>query len=247
MEQEQPLPASRIRAGRRAALLVAGALVLGAVAGTVTGYAVQYGRPPTPLPPLARQDLAMPAPIAANDATTQRTINANRWDKADEDLAKKLLDAPAGAQDAESGYESPDEFATDGFERPAGGFPSLIDGRVRRAAHVSWHEGNDAIDIRLIQFRERSGAQRYASGFLDFMPDDDYAGNSGYALPGVPAEFGHAWLSKVKEKPGYLPLRYGEAVVRRGDIVMDIKIVNKRADLSEGEINALAKRQLERL
>lgn len=222
--------------------------MLGVVTGTVTGYAVQYGRPPTPLPPLARQDLATPAPLAANDATTDRTINANRWDKADEDLAKKLLDAPAGAKDAESGYESPDEFAAHYYESPERGFTSLVDDKVRRIATASWKEGEDTyVDVRLLQFRDRDGADGWRKGQSTYMRQDDFAGNDGYALAGVPTDFGRAWLGKTKQKPGYLPIRTGRVLVRRGDIVMDVGIVNERGDLSEGEIDDLAKKQLERL
>ncbi|MEV8534780.1 hypothetical protein [Streptomyces sp. NPDC051211] len=68
MENEQP---RRRRTGRTVALIAAAA-VLGVLAGTVTGYAVQLDRAPTPLPPLAQQHLPAPKPVAADDATTPR-------------------------------------------------------------------------------------------------------------------------------------------------------------------------------
>ncbi|MFJ4779449.1 hypothetical protein [Streptomyces sp. NPDC088762] len=232
----------------RTTLLIAGAAVLGVLAGTVTGYAVQYHREPTPLPPLARQKPASPTPVAANDATSDRSINANRWDKSDEDLLEKLLPAPGGAKDVESGYESPDEFAARYYEEPNRGFPNLVGHGVRRIATAHWQDGeHEFVDIRLLQFRDRSGAEKYGSAPLDYMSEEKHAGNSGYSLPGVPADFGHAWLSDMKEKAGYHPLRQGRAVIRRGNIVMDVVIANNRGDLSEREITELAKRQLERL
>ncbi|MBT2457923.1 hypothetical protein [Streptomyces sp. ISL-86] len=245
MEHEQTAPR---RHRGRTPLLIAGAAVLGVLAGTVTGYAIQYDREPTPLPPLAQQRMAMPLPVAANEGTSRRSVNANRWDKADEDLVKKLLEAPDGAKDATSGYESADEFAAYFYEHPRGGFPGLISDGVRRIATASWQQGeHDFVEIRLLQFQERSGAESNYKAPFGYMATDKYAGNSGFTLPGVPADFGHGWLFKVSEKPGYVPLRTSRAIVRRGDIVMDVELTNNRGDLSEREIIDLAKRQMERL
>ncbi|MFJ8012530.1 hypothetical protein [Streptomyces sp. NPDC096339] len=233
---------------RRTTLLIAGAAALGVLAGVVTGYAIQYDREPTPLPPLAQQKMANPAPVAANDATSDRSINGNRWDKSDEDLAKKLLEAPGGAKDAQSGYESADEFAVRFYKEPGRNFGNLVGHGLRRIATASWQEGeHEFVEIRLLQFQERSGAEYYFGQPKHYMAEDGYAGNGGYTLPGVPDAFGHAWLYKLREKPGYLPLREGRAVIRRGNTVVDVEIVNKRGNLTEGEINELAKRQLERL
>ncbi|MEV7523227.1 hypothetical protein [Streptomyces sp. NPDC091371] len=232
----------------RTTLLIAGAAALGVLAGTVTGYAVQYHREPTALPPLAQQKMAGAGPVAANDATSDRSINANRWDKSDEDLAKKLLEPPGGAKDVESGDQSADEFSADYYKEPNRGFPNLVGHGVRRIAKARWQDGeHEFVEIRLLQFQGRSGAEYFLNSPMGYMAKDEHAGNGGYTLPGVPAEFGHAWLYNVREKAGYHPLRQGRAVIRRGDIVIDVVITNKRGDLTEGEINELAKRQLERL
>lgn len=244
---EPPAVTAPRRRRGRTTLLIAGATVLGVLAGTITGYAVQYHRDPTPLPPLAQQQMAMPKPVAPNDATSFRSINANRWDKADEDLAKKLVEAPGGAKDGYSGYQAPDEFAADYYERPTLGFSAVATG-VRRIATAGWQQGeHDFVEIRLLQFHDQSDAQRHQQGHSSYQSDERHAGNDGFALPGVPDDYGRAWVSDVKSKPGYHPLRAARAIVRRGDIVMDVEITNRRGDVSEREITDLAKRQLERL
>ncbi|MFJ9937988.1 hypothetical protein ACIRSJ_33235 [Streptomyces virginiae] len=233
----------------RTTLLIAGAAVLGVLAGTVTGYAVQYHREPTPLPPLARQDIAAPKPLAVNDDTSPRSINANRWHKADEDLVAKLLEAPRGATVGFSGAQSPDEFAADYYANPPAAIGSLARSSVRRIAAVRWSEDlTNFVEIRLLQFRDRDGAEGFQSGVESYMPTAKRAGNAGVEVPGVPADFGHLWVnSEASEKPGFLPVRRGTAVVRRGDIVMHMTYVNNRGEIDEKVLADLAKRQMERL
>ncbi|MEU9255154.1 hypothetical protein AB0D66_25295 [Streptomyces sp. NPDC048270] len=242
----EPAAAPRRRRGRTT-LLIAGAAALGVLAGTVTGYAVQYHREPTALPPLAQQKVAMPPPVAPNDATSRRSVNASRWDKAEEDLAKKLLEAPGGAKDGYSGYESLDMFAADYYESPDRGFDAIAQD-VRRIATAGWRQGeHDFIEIRLLQFQDQHSAQKYQEGQASYQDHADRAGNDGFALPGVPDDYGRAWLYKPKTKAGYHPLRLARAILRRGDIVMDVELTNNRGDVSQGEITDLAKRQMERL
>ncbi|MFJ6478560.1 MULTISPECIES: hypothetical protein [unclassified Streptomyces] len=237
----------RRRAGRTA-LLIAGAVALGVLAGTITGYAVQYHREPTPLPPLARQKMAAPSPAAMNDASSRRSINANRWHKADEDLAKKLLDVPGGAQDSVSGPESPDNFSAGYFLDPSEGVGSLAR-HVKRLASAHWAENDrNFVDINLLQFRERGGAEDFYAGMVKYMPGKDFAGNTGKELPGVPGDFGHLWIdSEAHEEPGYHPIRQGRALIRRGDIVAVIEYTNNRGEIDEKTVVELAKRQMERL
>ncbi|WP_327414771.1 hypothetical protein [Streptomyces sp. NBC_01233] len=230
-------------------ILIAGAAVLGVLAGTVTGYAVQYHREPTPLVPLAQQDVKGPKPLAVNDTTTLRSINANRWHKADEDLVKKLVEVPGGAQNVFSGLQSPDEFSIDHFEDPSGGVGGLIADDVRRIAAVHWSvDDRDFVEITLLQFQNRSGAEGFQSGVNRYMPTKKFAGNSGREVPGVPEDFGQLWIdSEADEKPGYHPLRRGTAIVRRGDIVMHLQYTNNRGKVDENVVAELAKRQMERL
>uniref|UniRef100_A0AAU2JSX4 Tat pathway signal sequence domain protein n=1 Tax=Streptomyces sp. NBC_00049 TaxID=2903617 RepID=A0AAU2JSX4_9ACTN len=233
----------------RTVLLIAGAAVFGVLAGTVTGYAVQYHREPTPLPPLAQQKLDTPKPLAADGETTFKSINANRWHKTDDDLTKLLLEPPSGAKVlAPPSFESLDFFAAP-FENPEAALRDFATG-VRRVALTSWVT-NDRyyVDVRLIQFADLEGADDYQKQQAAYMPKAKYAGNPGVAVPGVPDDLGHVWVdSKVQEKAGYEPLRSARAVVRRGDVVLEIFYHDNRgAKIAESDVIDLAKRQLERL
>lgn len=238
----------RVRPGRRAVLLIAGAAVLGVLAGTVTGYAIQYDREPTPLAPLAQADLVHPKALAPDDATTNKTINANRWHKTDDDLVKLLIEAPGGAKSEGAGYVPPEYLATF-FKDPGRMLGSLSEMDVRRVASVVWEVGDNVfVDVRLIQFNDRHGAADYQTDQSDYMPEAEHAGNEGVAIPGLPSDLGHVWVdSKAEERAGYLPLRTARAIARRGDIVLDIHYVNNRGKISQGDVVDLAKRQLERL
>lgn len=244
-ESDTSVPRRRVR---RTVLLIAGAAVLGVLAGTITGYAVQYHREPTPLPPLAQQEMAAPKPQAMNDATTKRSINANRWNKADEDLAKKLVDIPGGGQNGSSGPVSPDAFSVDYFNKPSAGVGTLVR-QAKRIAAVHWTENDrNFVDINLIQFRDRLGAEDFYTDIVKYMPNKDFAGNTGKDLPGAPADFGHMWIdSEAREKPGYHPVRQSRAVIRRGDIVAIVEYANNRGEIDEKTVAELAKRQMERL
>ncbi|MFB7467583.1 hypothetical protein ACFCZ1_29515 [Streptomyces sp. NPDC056224] len=241
-------PAPR-RGRARTPLLIAGASVLGILAGTITGYAVQYHRPPTPLPPLAQQKLPAPGALAPDDATTHQTINANRWHTSDGDLTKLLIGAPDGAETLEEpGYETLDSFATS-FKAPDAVLSDLAHDGLRRIAAVTWRKDEQITEVRLVQFRDFSGADEYQRDQSSYMGEKDYAGNGGVAIPGVPPGLGHVWVhSETDEKPGYYPVRQSRAVVRRGDIVVQIFHNDQRGrNIAESDLIELAKRQLERL
>ncbi|MET9885155.1 hypothetical protein ABZZ20_18875 [Streptomyces sp. NPDC006430] len=256
MEHAQTIPeqsegeetGARRPRGRRTVLLIAGAVVLGVLAGTVTGYAIQYDREPTPLPPLAQQKIDQPKPQAPNESTSARSVNANRWHKTDDDLTKLLIEAPSGAEVRYSGIQSPDEFSADYYKQPGGGLTSQIGHGVRRIAALNWaQDDRNFVEIRLFQYNDRSGADWYqhAHGYLD---EKEYAGNSGKDLPGVPADFGHLWVdSAQREKPGYLPMKSATVIARRGDIVMEVEYMNNRGAVDENDVVEIAKRQWERL
>ncbi|MGW5400813.1 hypothetical protein [Streptomyces sp. NPDC003952] len=236
------------RRGRRTLLLIAAAVALGTLAGTATGYAIQYDREPTPLAPLAQQDLAYPKALAPDDATTNKTINANRWHKTDDDLAKLLIEAPGGAKKVGSGYSSLDFLAL-GFKEPGNALSDFSSSRTRRVVSVSWSEDDkNLVLVTLVQFSDRNGADDYQKEQSGYMSDKDHAGNDGVPIPGTTAELGHVWVdAKAEEKAGYLPMRAARAVARRGDIVLDIHYTNNRGKIAEGDVVDLAKRQLERL
>ncbi|MFJ7592878.1 hypothetical protein ACIQZO_37005 [Streptomyces sp. NPDC097617] len=233
----------------RTTLLIAGAAVLGVLAGTITGYAVQYHREPTPLQPLAQQEMAAAKPQAMTDATTRHSINANRWHKADEELAKKLVDVPGGAKSNFSGVASLDMFAATYYEDASEGLGSLITSQVQGIATAAWSESDrNFVEINLLQFHDRNEAEDFQLGIEHYMPTKEYAGNAGKEVPGVPEEFGHLWVdSKAQEKAGYHPIRGVRAVIRRGDIVVTVECTNNRGEIDESVLLDLAKRQMERL
>ncbi|MCJ0873647.1 hypothetical protein [Streptomyces sp. AP-93] len=229
-------------------LLIAGAVVLGVLAGTATGYAVQYDREPTPLAPLAQADLVAPKALAPDDATTNKTINANRWHKTDDDLAKLLIEVPGGAKKGGSGYVSTDFLALD-FKHPDRALSNFAATGLRRAASVRWSQDDTTfVDVRLLQFNDRSAAEDYQTDQSAYTSTKEYAGNDGMPIDGLPSELGHVWVySKAYEKPGYLPMRSARAYARRGDVVVEIHYMNNRGKVAAGDVMELAKRQLERL
>ncbi|WP_330297196.1 hypothetical protein [Streptomyces sp. NBC_00503] len=241
-------PGPRRRGGGRTVLLIAGAAVLGVLAGTITGYAIQYDREPTPLAPLAQAHLVAPKALAPDEATTNKTINANRWHKTDDDLAKLLIEAPGGAKKEGSGYITPDFLALD-FEHPDRAVRNFAATGLRRAASANWSQDDRIfVEVTLLQFNNRSGAEDYQSDQSRYMPEKKYAGNDGVAIDGLPSSLGHVWVySEADEKPGYLPLRSAHAIARRGDLVLEIHYVNNQGKIAEGDVMELAKRQLERL
>lgn len=245
---DAPGTGPRRRRGGRTALLIAGAVVLGVLAGAVTGYAVQYDREPTPLAPLAQAGLAYPKALAPDDATTNKTINANRWHKTDDDLTKLLIEAPSGAKHEGSGYNTLDFLATE-FEEPDHALRGFAHDKVRRIATVTWSEGDATfVEVSVLQFSDRDGADDYQKEQSAYMPEKKYAGNSGVDIPGIGSGRGHVWVySEADEKPGYLPMRAARAIARRGDLVLDIHYLNNRGKIAESDVVDLAKRQLERL
>ncbi|WP_284578094.1 hypothetical protein [Streptomyces sp. 2P-4] len=244
----QAPPARPARRGRRTALLIAGAAALGILGGTVAGYAVQYHRPPTPLPPLAQQKLVTPKALAPDAATTRDSINANRRHKTDGDLTALLVEAPAGAKVLGRGYETLDVFSLQ-FEEPDKALGGFAEDGVRRIAATGWVQDDRVfVDIRLIQFRDRVGADAYQQAQASVMPTREYAGNPGVPIPGAHADLAHVWVnSRAETEPGYHPVRGARAVARRGDIVMEIDYFDNRGRIAEGDVVDLAKRQLERM
>ncbi|MFG2667858.1 hypothetical protein ACGFY6_26865 [Streptomyces sp. NPDC048387] len=235
MEHEQPPPAAPRRRGRRTTALIAAALVLGALAGTVTGYAIQYGRTPTPLPPLAQQKLDTPKAQPPNDATTVKSVNANRWHKTDGDLAAFLIDAPPGAKVEADGYDTLDSFAM-GFEGPERVFRDLIFVGFRRAASRSWAQGDVRVEVHLAQYSDYKGADSF--GHWRPGPSD----GDGAAVPGIPAAAGRLWVRSTS------PVSQAYAVARRGDIVMYVLYHDDRGrEIAQGDFAQMVKRQWERL
>lgn len=242
-------PATLVRRRGRTTLLIAAAAVLGLAAGTVTGYAVQYQREPTPLPVLSQPDIRTPKPVKAGSNSTARSLSVNRWVKTDGDLRQLLLPKPKGAKEEQkAAWDDLYSFAT-WFEEEARMFENLAEQDFRRAARINWSKNEKVyVEISLVQFRETSevNAEQFGEGQQAYLDGDDWAGNEGEPIPG--SANGRTYVfDKPLREAGYEPLYQGRAVAWRGDIVMIIEYANNSGPVDERDLKSLAKRQLERL
>jgi hypothetical protein len=236
-----PAPARR----GRTALLIAGAALLGLVAGTCTGYLIQADREPTKLPPLSQPRLAQskgkaPEPLSAAQ---------DRQVKVDGDLRKLLLKKPAGTKTldwiAGDGWMNLAEFA-DTYEKPGDMFNRLITDEFRRAAITGWQaDGNQTVEIRLVQYRQNESLEAADSSdnnqyWADRKPDTD-----SWTIPGT--ETGTAYVHhRPDSEAGYLPMYSAEAHAYRGDVAMELWIYDTKP-ITKTRVMDLAKRQMERL
>ncbi|RSS62763.1 hypothetical protein [Streptomyces sp. WAC06614] len=246
-----PIPDAKRSKGRkrRTPALIASAAALGVLAGTVTGYAIQYDREPTPLAPLAQQNLPDPAPKAPDERTTAKSINAHRWSRTEDDLVPLLVDAPGGATVTDKGYRPVDVFSASFYEDPGGGLDGLVGSGVRRVAALEYVVDDTVfVDVALIQFRDRAGAEAFQRHQVHLESNSRRAANRGVDIPGVPADFGRAFVyAKPLEEAGYHPLYLASAVARRGDVAVFISYHDNKKKVSQSDIVDLAKRQMERL
>lgn len=234
----------------RTALIVAGAAVLGVLAGTVTGYAVQYQRQPTPLGPLAQQGLAESKTASADKNTTARTVSANRWDeKSDGDLRRLLVAKPDAAKSEEQPAWQDLLLSSADYEHPDGALRRFLRDGFRRSATTSWsQDGKVYVTVTLTQFHDDTAvtSKDYARQQQEYMPEEAYAGNYGKPIPG--SDNGHTYVfDKPHTESGYEPLYEGRAYAWRNGVFMDIQYNNNSGPVSESALQALAKQQLERL
>ncbi|WLW54011.1 hypothetical protein [Streptomyces sp. YU58] len=244
-EPERPV-APRPRRRGRTALLIAGAALLGVVAGTCTGYLVQADREPTKLPSLSQPTLAQakgegPEPLSAAQDRRVRT---------DGDLRRLLLKKPGGAKDAtwlsaDDGWMDLAAYA-DTYEKPDEVFGELVGDEFRRAAAIGWEgDGNSTVEIRLIQYRQEeavAATERVENNQYWAEDEDD---TDSWTVPGT----GNGMVyvhNKPETKAGYLPMYTAEAFAWRGDIAVEIWI-NDSSPIAKKKIMDLAKRQMERL
>ncbi|MGW0879710.1 hypothetical protein [Streptomyces sp. NPDC002671] len=238
-------PAAPVRRRGRTAWLVAGAAVLGLVAGTCAGYLVQADREPTALPPLSQPTLPQakgkgPAPLAAAQ---------DRKVKMDGDLRKLLLKKPSGARkgrfdESNDGRLSLAGYAEE-FGRPSGAFRELVATEFRRGAVVDWRESDTRyVEIRLIQYRQEE--TRGAAQAVD--TNNNWAEEEGdtrsWPIPGTGD--GMAYVHKRSTTVSGVSFYLAEAHAWRGDVAMEIWIFDNKP-IPSGKIRDLAKRQMERL
>lgn len=240
-----PLAPRRRRRGRTT-VLIATAAVLGAVAGTCTGYLVQAEREPTRLPSLSQTAL----PQADGPAPEPLSAARDRQVRTDGDLRRLLLKKPRGAKDAEwlegsDGWMDLADYA-DSYERPADAFRGLVESEFRRAAVTGWETGDGTtVEIRLVQFH-----QEESLAVADFVEEAGYyaeerSGSESWPVDGT--ETGRAYVhSRPVTEPGYLPLYGAEAHAGRGDIAMEIWVYSDEP-VPKATVVDLAERQMERL
>ncbi|MCN9244166.1 hypothetical protein NGF19_25865 [Streptomyces sp. RY43-2] len=230
----------RSRRGRTTAL-IAGAAVLGAVAGVCTGYVVQAGRPPAQLPPLSQ-----PVVHQAKGEVEPLTAAQDRRVKTDGDLRKLLLPRPKGARDndypaSDDGWIELADYAE--FHGSATeGFVDEIGNEFRRAAATSWRVGGTyVVEIRLVQYREvnRPGASNGAPE-LDYFTQSDSDVDS-WPIPGTNS--GKVFVHHKRTADGDYEAK---AVAVRGDIRMEMWAIDTKPVPKEKIID-LAKRQVARL
>ncbi|MER7666036.1 MULTISPECIES: hypothetical protein [unclassified Streptomyces] len=256
-DQEKPgepeAPEAAAPRGRgRTALVVGAAAVLGVLAGTVTGYAVQMEREPTPLAPLSQPELRTPKTVAAGPDTTPLTVSANRRHATDGDLRQLLVKKPKGARTdravVSDGWTDVVSFS-DGFEKPDRQFTYLAELDIRRIATTAWEQrGGIFVTVHLIQFRDtaRTAAADWVSDQQSYMPTEEFAGRSGELIAG--SNNGRVYVfDEPVRKAGYEPLYQARVLAYRGDVAMEIWYVDNSSKISEKAVTALAEQQLGRL
>ncbi len=225
-------------------MLIAGAAVLGLVAGTCAGYLVQADREPTRLPSLSQPKLTQAEGAAPEPLSAAR----DRHLRTDGDLRKLLLKKPRGAKSAEwlsaaDGWMDLADHART-FEEPDAAWGELVGDEFRRAAVVGWKTGDLAVEIRLVQFR-----QEESTAAADITRDNQYWAETqdadSWAVPGTGDGMAYAHSEPVSE-PGYVPLYSAEAFAWRGDVAMQVFAFDTKP-ISKKTIMGLAERQMERL
>ncbi|MFD7964157.1 hypothetical protein ACFV5J_25485 [Streptomyces zaomyceticus] len=230
--------------------LIAVAAVLGLVGGTAVGYRIQADREPTALPPLSQPDLAHPKQLPKGQKAKPLPASEDLRAKAEGDLRKLLLPKPAGAKKAEfadaDGWMSVSNFASN-FKGPAGALDYQLDLGIRRIAVTAWAASQyRTAEIRLVQYRSNDvlGARDFVEDQQSYMPDEDFADSEGKALKG--SADGRYYVFPVQKKAGYMDLYEARAYFHRGDIAVEIFVVDTKK-IPEKDIRSLAERQLGRL
>ncbi|MFE6624176.1 hypothetical protein ACFZBP_21580 [Streptomyces sp. NPDC008086] len=242
-----PLPEAepRPRPRGRTALLIAGAVVLGLVAGTCAGYLVQAERRPTKLPPLSQ-----PVVERAEGVAEPLSAAEDRRVRTDGDLRELLLKRPKGARDplipaGSDGWLDLAGYA-DGYEEPGEMFSDLVDDEFRRAAVASWRVGTTHnVEIELAQFRQEEALAAGTHAETAYYWAEEKSDTRSWPIPGTGD--GMAYVHDTPEQnAGYLPVYSAEAHAWRGDIVMHVWVFDTKP-ISKEKIMDLAERQMERL
>ncbi|WP_395295022.1 hypothetical protein ACF9IK_16885 [Kitasatospora hibisci] len=231
-----PLPTSRPARPRPVLLLVSG-LLLGTVAGGAVGYAIQAGRPPTPLPPI---QVALPSYPAAVVDPRAAAAAAPKPLAVDGDLRKLLVSAPAGATPWADYPDTPTWITVGELAERSGRsaevFKTLNAKDFRRAVEVDWKQDGLKVRVSLIQFSadRAAEAKSRATGY-NLKPFADDA-NGGYHVDSEAS-----YWAETTEKY-YL----GTAHAQRGTVVMEIKVFGTEP-VNPDVVKGIAEQQWERL
>ncbi|MEO3766957.1 hypothetical protein [Streptomyces sp. B8F3] len=244
------------RRGKRTALLLAAAVLAGALGGVTYGYFEQAGNPPTPLPPLNQPGLAHPEDPLPDDEVEPLSAAQDRRVKTDGDLRELLVSRPAGTVDAEldvggegEGWLAPYEVAA-GTGAPGEVLTFMLENGLRRTAFTSWRNEGDTesvVMVNLFQFRNDT-----AAGSVDYLENQQMFSSLGPngRVPTVSLKGSADGKAYFPEEPyeevGVPPLYQGMALARRGDIVMEIYLIES-SPLEQKDLTTIAERQLERL
>jgi hypothetical protein len=241
---DAPVKAPRRRG--RTSVLIACAAALGILVGGGTGYAIQAGRPATPLPKLGQPGLTLPSYA---DPGPYATAKGDDLTTTSGDLRKLLLPRPAGTKDdsvhteAIGGWVTVGDFAAQ-YDDPGDEFGTLLSHDFERQALVQWWDQRTETEteIKLIQFRDddQTGAADYLSEEKD----------------GVGSDATHSWsISGTVDGSGYadktqylygIPNYEDRGLARHGDIVVYV-FVNSLRKIQPSTVNHLVQSQLERL
>ncbi|MFS4095726.1 hypothetical protein [Streptomyces sp. AF1A] len=234
-------PAAPARRRGRTALLIAGAAVLGLVAGTCAGYLVQADRKPTRLP-----SLSQPVVRQAKGYVQPLTAAQDHRVKTDGDLRKLLLKRPGGTRKTEytDTWLDAADYA-DLFTKPVPAFGDQLENEFRRAAVTAWQTDSTYVEIRLVQYRQASKLAASEHVQNQQYWDDREPSTRSWTLPGTGDGMVYVH-DRPDTKPGYVPVYSGEAIASRGDIVMEID-VSGTGPVSKEKVMDLAKKQVARL
>ncbi|WP_078959667.1 hypothetical protein [Streptomyces sp. NRRL B-24085] len=224
--------------------MIAGAAVLGVVAGSCVGYVIQADREPTKLPSLSQPVLAQakgPGPEPLSAAQDRRV-------KTEGDLRKLLLTKPTGTKEADwigDGWLDIAAYANE-FTDPGEKFTDLVGDEFRRSAVVGWEVGSSYnVEIRLVQYRQEDSMAALDSSLIHQGWAEEETATDSWSIPGTGD--GMAYVhTRPDIEPGYLPQYTAEAHAWRGDVSMEVWIYGTKS-ITKKMIMDLAERQMERL
>jgi hypothetical protein len=239
---EEQSPAAPRRPLGTGKLLLA-ALLVGPLLGGSVGYAVQAARPATPLPELPVTAPQYPTAPADEKAVADGTLKPLEIDG---DLRKLLIAKPDGAEVWNNNGRGDDtSWISAGEKAMSYGnadnfFRRLLRTGFRRDAIVTWKKGDVRWRVELIQYQsdkageaETLALERDDSGASTPLPGTI---SGTYATPSEAQTY-----AESTEK-----YYYGEALARRGDLVMVISVYSP-TQVNADELKDVAKRQWERL